>query len=155
MPADRLNQITPFRVMELMKRAEELEARGHKVVHFEVGEPDFNTAEPIIEAGRQALIDGRTKYTHALGLLELREAIARDYATRLGVIVPVEQIAVTAGGERWTSAIECVAAQPGRRALDYRSWLPLQRGVRTPHRGYSPAGTGACGRWLRTRRRCA
>ncbi|MCZ6656341.1 MAG: aminotransferase class I/II-fold pyridoxal phosphate-dependent enzyme [Gammaproteobacteria bacterium] len=97
MPADWLNQITPFRVMELMKRAEELEARGHKVVHFEVGEPDFNTAEPIIEAGRQALIDGRTKYTHALGLLELREAIARDYATRLGAIVPVERIAVTAG----------------------------------------------------------
>ena len=67
MSADRLNQITPFRVMELMKRAEELERRGHKVVHFEVGEPDFNTAEPIIEAGRQALVDGRTKYTHALG----------------------------------------------------------------------------------------
>ena len=113
MPADRLNQITPFRVMELMKRAEELEARGHKVVHFEVGEPDFNTAEPIIEAGRQALIDGRTKYTHALGLLELREAIARDYATRLGVSVPVEQIAVTAGASGGLVLLSALLLNPG------------------------------------------
>ncbi len=113
MPADRLNQITPFRVMELMKRAEELEARGHKVVHFEVGEPDFNTAEPIIEAGRQALIDGRTKYTHALGLLELREAIARDYAARLGVSVPVEQIAVTAGASGGLVLLSALLLNPG------------------------------------------
>ncbi len=113
MSADRLNQITPFRVMELMKRAEELERRGHKVVHFEVGEPDFNTAEPIIEAGRQALVDGRTKYTHALGLIELREAIARDYANRLNVAVPVERIAVTAGASGGLLLLNALLLNPG------------------------------------------
>jgi aspartate/methionine/tyrosine aminotransferase len=99
--------------MELMKRAEDLESRGHRVVHFEVGEPDFNTADPIIEAGRQALVDGKTKYTHALGLLELREAIARDYADRLNVAVPVERIAVTAGASGGLLLLSALLLDPG------------------------------------------
>ena len=55
MYADRLGNITPFRVMELMERAKTLESAGHRVVHFEVGEPDFATAEPIVAAGIRAL----------------------------------------------------------------------------------------------------
>jgi len=50
MTAERLKQIAPFRVMQLMERAKALEAQGHKVVHFEVGEPDFETAAPIVAA---------------------------------------------------------------------------------------------------------
>ena len=97
MPAKRVERISPFRVMELMERAEQLAAAGHRVVHFEVGEPDFATAWPIVEAGRRALAEGHTKYTHALGIGELREAIARDYSERLGVEVAADRIAVTVG----------------------------------------------------------
>ena len=54
MYADRLNQIAPFRVMQLMEAAKAYEEQGLKVVHFEVGEPDFPTAGPIVEAGQKA-----------------------------------------------------------------------------------------------------
>ena len=60
MTASRLDQIAPFRVMQLMERAKALEAQGKKVVHFEVGEPDFATAEPIVQAGQAALAEGRS-----------------------------------------------------------------------------------------------
>ncbi len=97
MPSARMARISPFRVMELMERAEQLEALGHRVVHFEVGEPDFATAAPIVEAGRRALAEGRTKYTHALGIADLREAIAGDYRERLGIGISPNRIAVTSG----------------------------------------------------------
>ena len=97
MTSERLQRISPFRVMELMERAGQLEADGFRVVHFEVGEPDFATAPPIVAAGRTALAAGHTKYTHSLGIPELREAIARDYRERLGVEVSAKRIAVTTG----------------------------------------------------------
>ena len=111
--ADRLKSIAPFRVMELMKRAAQLEAQGHRVVHFEVGEPDFNTAEPIVEAGRKALLDGHTKYTHALGTEALREALAQDYRQRLGVAVPAERILVTAGASGGLLLLNALLINPG------------------------------------------
>jgi len=97
MTADRLNQIAPFRVMQLMERAKKLELEGHQVVHFEVGEPDFETADPILAAGQRALAEGHTKYTQALGIPELRERIARYYAEVAAVEVAPERIVVTSG----------------------------------------------------------
>lgn len=111
--ADRLKSIAPFRVMELMKRAAQLEAQGCRVVHFEVGEPDFNTAEPIVEAGRRALLEGHTKYTHALGTEALREAVSRDYRERLGVAVPAERIVVTAGASGGLLLLSALLLNPG------------------------------------------
>ncbi len=96
MYAKRVDQIKPFRVMEILARAGELEASGHRVVHFEVGEPDFDTAEPIVTAGRKALSDGRTRYTTATGIELLREAIAQYYE-RIGVALDPGRIIVTAG----------------------------------------------------------
>ena len=58
----RSSEIAPFTVMQLLHRAQEFEAQGVRVVHFEVGEPDFATAPPIIEAGIEALRSGQTKY---------------------------------------------------------------------------------------------
>jgi aspartate/methionine/tyrosine aminotransferase len=89
--ADRLDSISPFRVMELMERARYWEAQGRRVVHFEVGEPDFNTAQPILEAGKRALDEGHTKSTLALGTTELRTAIA-GYYDGLGVAVDLSQV---------------------------------------------------------------
>lgn len=95
--ADRLQEIAPFRVMELMERAKLLESRGERVVHFEVGEPDFETAPSIVSAGQRALADGQTKYTQALGIPALRERIADYYRQNAGVAVPPERIVVTSG----------------------------------------------------------
>jgi aspartate/methionine/tyrosine aminotransferase len=95
--ARRLSEIEPFRVMKLLARANELEAEGHDVIHMEVGEPDFPTPEPIVKAGQQALQEGRTRYTNARGIIELREAISGHYASRYGISIDPERIFVTAG----------------------------------------------------------
>jgi aspartate/methionine/tyrosine aminotransferase len=97
MYAERLLKISPFQVMELMERAKTLESQGHRVVHFEVGEPDFATAEPIVAAGIRALESGKTKYTQALGIPELRDRIAEHYRRDLGVELAAERVVVTAG----------------------------------------------------------
>ena len=74
--AERMRCIAPFHVMELMARARQLEQAGRDIVHMEVGEPDFPSARPIVEAGRQALAEGRTGYTEAAGIPALRQAIS-------------------------------------------------------------------------------
>jgi len=95
--AKRMAAIAPFHVMELMARAQALEAQGRDIVHMEVGEPDFPTPAPVIEAARRCIDGGRVFYTPALGIAPLREAIAGFYATRYGVRVDPARIAVTAG----------------------------------------------------------
>lgn len=95
--SSRLAHVHPFHVMAILARAQQLTAAGHDVIHMEVGEPDFPTPAPIIEAGRQALADGKTFYTPALGIPALREAIAAFYQQRYGVTVSPRRIAVTTG----------------------------------------------------------
>ena len=58
--ARRMGGIAPFHVMELLARAQQLEAEGRDIVHMEVGEPDFDTPAAVVEAGRTALAEGRT-----------------------------------------------------------------------------------------------
>jgi aspartate/methionine/tyrosine aminotransferase len=77
--ADRLREIEPFRVMDILARARALEAKGESIVHMEIGEPDFPTARHIVHAGIEALAAGRTHYLPALGLDELRSAVAASY----------------------------------------------------------------------------
>jgi aspartate/methionine/tyrosine aminotransferase len=89
--------IEPFHVMELLARAKALEAQGRSIVHMEIGEPDFPTPAPVCEAGIRALRQGDVFYTSALGMPELREAIAAYYATRYGVEIDPARVIVTAG----------------------------------------------------------
>ena len=95
--ASRMKDIAPFHVMELMAKAAALEAAGRSVIHFEVGEPDFATAEPILVAGQEFLRGGHVHYTAALGLPQLRKAISGFYRQRYGLDVPSSRIVVTAG----------------------------------------------------------
>lgn len=95
--ASRIGAITPFRVVEVMEKAWALEAAGRSVVHFEVGEPDFGTPAPVVEAATRALADGRVHYTPSLGVPALREAIAGYYAERFGVDLPARRVVVTTG----------------------------------------------------------
>ena len=93
----RATQITPFIVMDVLEKAEEMQRRGQDVIHLEVGEPDFDTPECIKEACWRAIRDGKTHYTHSLGLAELREAICEHYFNRYGVTVSPDQVIVTSG----------------------------------------------------------
>ncbi len=78
--AHRLEAIQPFYVMDILARARALERQGRSIIHMEIGEPDFPTPARIVEAGVAALRAGRTHYTQAVGLPELRQAIASSYA---------------------------------------------------------------------------
>jgi aspartate/methionine/tyrosine aminotransferase len=95
--ARRIREIEPFLAVEMGERAQALERAGVDVVHFEFGEPDFEAPAVIREALEKAVKDGRTRYTHSLGILPLREAIAEHYLTTYGVTVSPDQILVTAG----------------------------------------------------------
>jgi len=83
--------------MDIMAKTEELERKGEHVVHLEVGEPDFPTPKVITKTATQALRDNKIRYTHALGLLELRQAICDFYLKEYGVNITPDQILVSTG----------------------------------------------------------
>lgn len=90
-------EIPPFIVMEVMRAAAEREADGGHVYHLEVGQPGTTAPQGVIQAAKDALDNHRLGYTVALGIPELRTAIANHYATDYGISVPPERIVVTTG----------------------------------------------------------
>jgi aspartate/methionine/tyrosine aminotransferase len=92
-----IKHVSAFKVMSVMQRARELEQQGHKVIHMEVGEPDFSSAEPIIDAAKSSLDRGFTQYTAATGIIELRKALAAHYQDQYGVEVDYHRILITPG----------------------------------------------------------
>ena len=125
--ARRLEQIQPFRVMELLARANELAAAGHDVIHLEVGEPDFETPAPVVVAARHALDRGETKYTEARGNLALREAIAEYYRSQLNVTVAPERVFVTAGASGGLLLLTALLTNPGDNLLMADPGYPCNR----------------------------
>jgi (5-formylfuran-3-yl)methyl phosphate transaminase len=97
MISKRASQFTSFIVMDVMAKAEELERKGEKVIHMEVGEPDFPTPKVITQAATKALRANKTRYTHALGLLELRQAICVFYFKEYGVKITPDQVMISTG----------------------------------------------------------
>jgi aspartate/methionine/tyrosine aminotransferase len=93
----RARSIEPFLAMEVMERAFELERAGARVIHLEIGEPEFAAPEAATEAARRALATEPSRYTDSRGLPELREAIARDHTRRSGVAIAPERVLVTSG----------------------------------------------------------
>jgi len=93
----RAEKIPPFLVVDVIDRAAELRKQGADVIMLAVGEPDFDTPRCIIEAAFRALDQCRTRYTHSLGIIELREAVCEDYRARYGVEVSPGRVLVTPG----------------------------------------------------------
>lgn len=91
--ASRMAQIAPFHVMELMARAQALEAEGRSIIHLEVGEPDFPTADPILEAALRFLSGGRVMglfpLTQGLSMLSGLPASVAGQAYGLPVVFPI------------------------------------------------------------------
>jgi len=97
MISDCCQEISPFIVMEILERAKQLEKEGESIIHLEIGEPDFDTPKRIVDSAKAALDQGETHYTHSLGMLPFREAIAQYYHKNYGVDVSPDQIIVTSG----------------------------------------------------------
>ncbi|TWI50881.1 aspartate/methionine/tyrosine aminotransferase [Pseudomonas duriflava] len=123
----RSRAIEPFHVMALLSRANQLQAEGHDVIHLEIGEPDFTTAEPVIKAGQAALAEGATRYTTARGLPALREAIAGFYAERYGVRIDPERIMITPGGSGALLLTSALLVDPGKHWLLADPGYPCNR----------------------------
>ncbi|WP_027177931.1 pyridoxal phosphate-dependent aminotransferase [Maridesulfovibrio bastinii] len=93
----RACKISPFLVMDVLEAAQKMERAGKKVIHMEVGEPDFDTPQCVKDACCKALQDGQTHYTHSLGVEELRNAISDYYKKEYNVDVDPGRIIVTQG----------------------------------------------------------
>ncbi len=112
-----MGDIAPFHVMEVARRAAELELAGRRIIHMEIGQPDFPAPAPIIEAAVAALRREPMGYTPALGIRPLREAIAGFYSARFGLDVSPRRIIVTAGASGAFLIIMAALIEPGDEVL--------------------------------------
>jgi aspartate/methionine/tyrosine aminotransferase len=103
--------------MDVLSRAHALEAAGRRVLHMEIGEPDFTAPEPVVEAGVRALREGLTAYTATLGLPALREAIAAHYDTKFSRKIDPQRIAVTSGASGGLLTAAALYVDPGDEVL--------------------------------------
>ncbi|HUL30687.1 MAG TPA: pyridoxal phosphate-dependent aminotransferase [Thermodesulfobacteriota bacterium] len=124
MISKKAREIPPFIVMDVLEKAQELERSGEHIIHLEVGEPDFDTPECISEAGYRAICEGKTHYTHSLGLFELREAIAEDYWNKYRVKVSPEQILVASGTSPALLLLFSVLLEPGDEIILSNPYYP-------------------------------
>jgi len=153
--AGRLSRIEPFHVMDILARARAMEAQGRSIVHMEIGEPDFPTADGIVQAGVAALQAGHTHYTPALGLPELREAIAASYIP--SARPDPGRVAVTPGASGALQLIFAALVDPGDQVLMADPGYPCNRhfvrlfegeAVTVPvDASISSAATGLRARW--------
>lgn len=125
--AARMEDIQSFRVMGILSRARTLESQGRTIIHMEIGEPEFPTPEPVVTAAIEALRAGETHYTPALGLPDLREAIAAYYRQRDGIEVDPQRIIITPGSSGALLLALGVLIDPGERVLMSDPGYPCNR----------------------------
>lgn len=115
--AVRLDAIQAFQVMEVQRRALELERQGTPVIHMEIGQPDFRPPLAILRAGANALMNKSLGYSDALGIPELREAISVYYQSRLGIPVSKDRIIITSGASGALLLALAALVNPGEEVL--------------------------------------
>ena len=106
--ADRVDKIQPSFTLQMATIAAELRAKGESVINFSVGEPDFNTPENIIDAGKKAMDQGYTKYTAGPGMIEFRQAICKKLKLENGLDYSIDEILVS-NGEKQSLSTACQA----------------------------------------------
>jgi len=106
--ADRVDKIQPSFTLQMATIAAELRAKGENVINFSVGEPDFNTPENIINAGKKAMDQGYTKYTAGPGMIEFRQAICKKLKLENGLNYNIDEILVS-NGEKQSLSTACQA----------------------------------------------
>lgn len=122
-----VDRMTPFIVMDVLERANELQREGVSVIHLEVGEPDFDMPECIAKAAIEAQKSGVTHYTHSLGDPALRDAISKFYFSEYGVTVDPDCILVTSGSSPAILMALMLLCQPGDEVLMSDPGYPCYR----------------------------
>ncbi|QTN98903.1 aminotransferase class I/II-fold pyridoxal phosphate-dependent enzyme [Brucella sp. 458] len=123
--------VEPFHAMDVLAEANRRRAAGHPIISMAVGQPADSAPVVVRQAAERALKDGRIGYTDALGLIELREAIAAHYADHYGVSVSPERIAVTTGSSAAFNLAFIVYFDPGDRVAITRPGYPAYRNILT------------------------
>src|SRR5438128_782194 len=125
----RRGLVPPFIAMDVLRAANEREARGQSVIHLEVGQPGTPAPAAVLDAARQALAADRIGYTDALGIAPLREAIALHYRERYGVAVEPAEIVVTTGSSAAFQLAFLAAFEPGDRVALAAPGYPAYRNI--------------------------
>lgn len=113
----KAGNISPSITLSITAKANELKAQGIDVVSFGAGEPDFNTPENIINAAIKAMQDGKTKYTPAGGILELKKTICKKFKQDNGLDYTPDQITISTGAKQCISNIFMAILNPGDEVL--------------------------------------
>jgi aspartate/methionine/tyrosine aminotransferase len=113
----RVRDISPFMVMEVLEKAQEMESKGIDIIHLEVGEPDFDLPESVKIASNVAMRTGYTHYTHSLGDPHLRRVISRSYRNKYGVRVDPGRIIITSGSSPAIHLVLSVLMENGQEVI--------------------------------------
>ena len=129
--ANRVDKIKPSFTLQMATIAAEMKSKGIDVINFSVGEPDFNTPKNIIEAAKDAMDQGYTKYTAGPGMIEFREAICRKLKQENGIDYKIDNILVS-NGEKQSLSIACQALfEQGDEVIVFRPyWVSFPEFVR-------------------------
>ena len=123
--ATRMSRLGTESAFEVLAKARALEAQGREIIHLEIGEPDFETPEHIVQAGMKALQDGYTHYGPTPGLPELRQAVARNSREVRGIDTDWEQVVVTPGAKPIMFYVLLALAEPGAEVIYPNPGFPI------------------------------
>ena len=123
--AKRMSRLGTETAFEVLAKAKILEAEGVDVIHLEIGEPDFDTPENIINAGSTALLSGYTRYGPSPGLSELRDKIADEISSTRKIPVSSENVVVTPGGKPIIFFCVLALIEPGDEVLYPNPGFPI------------------------------
>lgn len=123
----RALDIKPFHVMDILSQGKVLQTQGRDVIHLEIGEPDFQTPQPIIDAAIASLNNGDTFYTPSLGLMALREKIASWYQQQYGLAISPRRIVITPGASGALLLVMGALLETGKHLLMTDPGYPCNR----------------------------
>jgi aspartate/methionine/tyrosine aminotransferase len=123
--ADRLRDLGTETAFDVMAQTRAMESQGLKIIHLEIGEPDFDTPKHIKQAAQRALDEGYTHYTLTSGLLPLRRAIAEEVARTRSIPVTPENIVVVPGGKMIIFFTVLALLNPGEEAIYPNPGFPI------------------------------
>jgi len=127
--AERMTRLGTETAFVVLAKAKALEAQGRKIVHLEIGEPDFDTPKHIVDAGIQALQDGYTHYTAAAGMPDMREAVAKYAGELRGLSFNPDQVVITPGAKPIMFYAIMVIANEGDEVIYPNPGFPIYESV--------------------------
>jgi aspartate/methionine/tyrosine aminotransferase len=127
--AEKMSRIGTESAFEVLVRARALEKQGKNIIHLEIGEPDFPTPAHIVEAGKQALDEGWTKYGPTAGFPELRESIAAYVSRTRGIRVDADNVCVVPGGKPVMFYSMLALLEPGDEVIYPNPSFPIYESI--------------------------